>query len=95
MHYNPIKCLVFQREEIMFNKTNPNFLEHEGKLYQLNGGRGFDYNFQKDTIKISNVTDTGYTATLKNKGFRDTIEDITVTVDKTADGYRLSSYKVN
>lgn len=34
-------------------------------------------------------------ATLKNKGFRDTIEDITVTVDKTADGYRLSSYKVN
>ena len=81
-------------ETIMFGDKNPVFIEHEGKLYEANGGRGFDYNFQKDTVKISDVTEKGYKATLKNKGFGDILEDIALTVDCIDGKYYLSSYKL-
>ena len=78
----------------MFGDKDPVFIEHEGKLYEANGGRGFDYNFQKDTVKISDVTEKGYKATLKNKGFGDILEDIALTVDCIDGKYYLSSYKL-
>lgn len=81
-------------EKIMFGDKDPVFIEHEGKLYEANGGRGFDYNFQKDTVKISDVTEKGYKATLKNKGFGDILEDIALTVDCIDGKYYLSSYKL-
>ena len=81
-------------ETIMFGDKDPVFIEHEGKLYEANGGRGFDYNFQKDTVKISDVTEKGYKATLKNKGFGDILEDIALTVDCIDGKYYLSSYKL-
>ena len=81
-------------ETIMFGDKNPVFIEHEGKLYEANGGRGFDYNFQKDTVKISDVTEKGYKATLKNTGFGDILEDIALTVDCIDGKYYLSSYKL-
>ena len=80
-------------ERDIFEGDNPVYLEHDGKLYMLNGGRGSGFDFQKDTIKISNITDNGFTAALNNRQISDVLSNVTVTVKRIDGEYYISSYE--
>lgn len=79
-------------ENIMFDPKDPIFIEHDGKLYMRTGGTGWMYDFQKDTIKFSDVTDKGFKATILNKTYGDELAEIALTVECIDGKYYLSAY---
>lgn len=79
-------------ENIMFDPKDPIFIEHDGKLYMRTGGTGWMYDFQKDTIKFSDVTDKGFKAAILNKTYGDELAEIALTVECIDGKYYLSAY---
>lgn len=86
-------ALKDEYDKIMFTSEQPIYIERDGKLYMLGGGSGNIFNFQKDTVKISDVTDKGFKATVKNKTYGEELVDVDVTVEKIDGKYYLSSYR--
>ena len=85
-------ALKDEYENIMFDPKDPIFIEHDGKLYMRTGGTGWMYDFQKDTIKFSDVTDKGFKATILNKTYGDELAEIALTVECIDGKYYLSAY---
>ena len=80
-------------ENSVFGCEIPIYIEHDGKLYMANGGRGSNMNYVMDTIKVSNITKDGYTATFKNEELGGELTDHTATVVRIDGEYLISSIK--
>ena len=80
-------------ENSVFGCEIPIFIEHEGKLYMANGGRGSNMNYLMDTIKVSDITADGYTATFKNEELGGELTDHTAKIVKIDGEYLISSIK--
>lgn len=78
-------------EKSVFECEVPIYIEHDGKLYMLNGGRGSNMNFQLDTIKVSDVTNDGYKALVKKEDIGGDVLELTVTVVRIDGEYLISS----
>ncbi len=80
-------------EKSVFEGEHPIYIEHDGHLYMLNGGRGSGFGFQKDTIKVYDITNDGFKATLKNNQYGAQITDVYVTIVKIDGEYLISSFE--
>lgn len=79
----------------IFEDLYPIYIDKDGKLYMLIGGRGSGFDFDKDSIQLSDITDDGYTATVSYPLPGDTVTSAVVTVKRTDGEYRISSFKEN
>ena len=83
--------LAAQIKEDWFEQEMPRYIEKDGKLYMLPGGRGNGFSFVADTIAVSDITDNSFKATFDSKGFNQEIFQNSMIVTRTDNGYRISS----
>lgn len=83
--------LAAQIKEEWFEQEMPRYIEKDGKLYMLPGGRGNGFSFVTDTIAVSDITDNSFKATFDSKGFNQEIFQNSMIVTRTDNGYRISS----
>ena len=83
--------LAAQIKKDWFEQEMPRYIEKDGKLYMLPGGRGNGFSYVADTIAVSDITDNSFKATFDSKGFNQEIFQNSMIVTRTDNGYRISS----
>ena len=79
----------------MFDGQYPIYLDRDGKLYMLMGGRGSGFDFNEDTLSITDRTDDSYTATVTYENPGNILVTATVTCERVDGSYRISSFRTN
>lgn len=77
----------------MFNDEHPTYLEKDGKLYVMQGGRGAGFDFDKDSIKLSDITEDGFHAEVSYPLPGGTITKAQVTLKAVDGAYRISAFQ--